>query len=258
MSALVEPTLEKTLITSGCFLSRFSTFSVRSEDWSNVFWGSPSSLITNSPLSPSFINAAPINPNFRRTTETSKRAKTPPYTHLRCCKAQRRMDSYLHNSALKDPSNQMAKRPIRRFRVSFSILLNWEANSGVTVKETNKLIKVENTITSENSRNMCPIIPDTNESGRKTTTSTNVIARAVSPISFLPSRAATVRFFPISRWRWIFSRTTMESSTRMPITRESAIRVSMFNEKSKTYMAIKTETIEQGIETRIMNELRTL
>ncbi len=119
-------------------------------------------------------------------------------------------------------------------------------------------MRVENTITNENSRSILPIIPETNDKGRKTTTSTKVMATAVKPISERPSSAALRLSLPISRWRVMFSSTTIESSTRIPITSESAISVSRFNEKSKMYMPINTDTMDVGMETSTMSELRKL
>src|SRR5574344_462605 len=155
-------------------------------------------------------------------------------------------------------SKSNANRPIKVFRVKCSFLLNVAANSGVMVKDTNKLISVENTITSENSRSMFPIIPVTRAIGTKTTTSTRVMATAVKPISERPSTAAFFLFFPISMCRCIFSNTTMESSTKIPMTSDRAKRVIIFSEKSKIYMAANTEMMDAGIETKTMRELLAL
>jgi hypothetical protein len=148
--------------------------------------------------------------------------------------------------------------PIIVFLVSSWSLPSREANNGVIVNETKRLIRVENTTTRENSLSIPPIIPDTNARGRKTTTSTMVIATAVNPISDLPSMAALRRSLPISMWRLIFSSTTMESSTRIPIIKESAINVSILSEKLKIYIATKTEMMEAGIEINTIKEFRIL
>ncbi len=73
------------------------------------------------------------------------------------------------------------------------------ANKGVIVNETKRLIKVEKTTTNENSFNKAPISPPDKAKGKNTTTSTSVIASAVKPISFLPSKAALRLSDPISR-----------------------------------------------------------
>ena len=79
---------------------------------------------------------------------------------------------------------------------SFPIL---DASSGVRVKETNKLSKVAVTTTIEYSLIMFPISPPVNARGTNTETSTNVIASAAKPISFLPLSAATFFGSPFSR-----------------------------------------------------------
>ena len=70
-----------------------------------------------------------------------------------------------------------------------------EARSGVTVNETKRLMRVEKTTTSANSRMMFPTRPVTRLRGRNTTTSTSVIV-ASSAGSSLRSRLA-VRVPPV-------------------------------------------------------------
>ncbi|OPZ61032.1 MAG: hypothetical protein BWY86_00897 [Candidatus Aminicenantes bacterium ADurb.Bin508] len=50
----------------------------------------------------------------------------------------------------------------------------------------------------------------------------------------------------------------MESSTKIPITRDMARRDIRFKEKSKRYMAVKVEIREQGMATMTIRELRML
>ena len=82
-----------------------------------------------------------------------------------------------------------------------SSLVKREARSGVTVNETKRLMRVEKTTTSANSRMMFPTSPVTRLRGRNTTTSTSVIDSAAKPISFRPISAAARWSSPASRWR---------------------------------------------------------
>jgi len=70
---------------------------------------------------------------------------------------------------------------------------------GVIVNETNKLRSVETTTTIENCLIIFPIIPLVSDKGKNTDTSTNVIASAAKPISFLPLNAAVLFSSPFSR-----------------------------------------------------------
>jgi hypothetical protein len=67
-----------------------------------------------------------------------------------------------------------------------------------------------------------------------------------SPISLVPSRAAVWWSFPISRWRTMFSRTTMASSISSPMASDSASSVMVFTVKSNTHMMKNAEMIETG------------
>ena len=144
------------------------------------------------------------------------------------------------------------------FLLKCSNLEKREANIGVNVKETRSDTRVEITTTNANCFIIFPIIPPVKAMGKNTTTSTKVIAKAVKPISFLPSKAACLLFFPISRCLKIFSRTTMESSTRIPITRDMASKVIRLKVKLKAYMKISVVIKEAGMATITISALRKL
>ena len=57
----------------------------------------------------------------------------------------------------------------------------------------------------------------------KTATSDMLIEKTVKPISLAPFMAAAKGFIPASRWRVIFSITTIASSTTNPVEMVSAI-----------------------------------
>ena len=148
--------------------------------------------------------------------------------------------------------------PQREFGFSTSIFPQRDANNGVKVKDTNKLIKVENTTTSANSRKIFPIKPPAIAKGTNTTTSTKVIANAVNPISLLPSIAAVTLSFPISKWRKIFSNTTILSSTKIPTTSDSASKVIRLSENPIKYIRMKVGIMADGNEIKMNMELLKL
>ncbi len=100
---------------------------------------------------------------------------------------------------------------------------------GVSVSETKPETRIATAIVTANSRKSRPMIPPMKRSGMKTAASEIVIETIVKPISFVPFRAASNGFSPISMWRTMFSRTTIASSTTNPTDSVSAIseRLSM-------------------------------
>ncbi len=91
------------------------------------------------------------------------------------------------------------------------------ASAGVTVNETASDVSVATTTTSPNSERKRPVTPGKKEIGKNTTTSTSVMTMAAAPISVRPSRAAVFGASPFSKCRFAFSKTTIESSTRIPM-----------------------------------------
>ena len=104
-----------------------------------------------------------------------------------------------------------------------------EASQGVSVKLTKRLMRVETTTTTLNCLSRSATKTCTKMMGRKTTTSTRVMDKAEKPISARPVRAASRLSMPLSRYRWMFSRITMLSSTRMPMMSDMASRVIRFS-----------------------------
>ena len=64
-----------------------------------------------------------------------------------------------------------------------------------------------------------------NSSGMNTATSEALMVSTVKPTSRAPSSAAWRRGSPRSRWREMFSSTTMASSTTKPVATVRAMRV---------------------------------
>ncbi len=100
-----------------------------------------------------------------------------------------------------------------------------EASHGVRVKPTSKLVSVEVMTTMENCLSMSATKTCRNKIGRNTTTSTRVMDKAAKPISIRPSMAAARFSLPMSRWRWMFSSTTVASSTSTPMMSDMANKV---------------------------------
>ena len=75
-----------------------------------------------------------------------------------------------------------------------------------------------------NSWNSRPISPPMNSSGMNTATSEVLIEITVKPICRAPLKAACIGASPCSMKRWMFSITTMASSTTNPTEMVTAIR----------------------------------
>ena len=68
-----------------------------------------------------------------------------------------------------------------------------------------------------NSWNSAPVRPPVKPSGASTAARVSVIAITGPVISFMPTIAASIGDSPSSMWRWMFSTTTIASSTTRPI-----------------------------------------
>ena len=101
---------------------------------------------------------------------------------------------------------------------------------GVVVSEmTSEIITAIDSVMA-NSRNMRPTAPPMNSSGMNTATSDRLMVSTVKPTSRAPRSAASSRGAPFSRWREMFSSTTMASSTTKPVATVSAISVRLLSE----------------------------
>ena len=84
--------------------------------------------------------------------------------------------------------------------------------------------------------NNLPVFPPMKDNGRNTATSTSVVAITTNVICLAPSIDASNAFSPFSILLFIFSKTTIESSTINPIASTNAKNVSTFNEYPNAYM----------------------
>ncbi len=87
-------------------------------------------------------------------------------------------------------------------------------------------------------------------------TSTKLMVMAAKPICRRPSRAACLGFFFIFRWRSMFSITTTESSTRMPMVRVKASRVSTLRLNPRVHITKKVDMSEVGMASSTIKVLR--
>src|SRR5437667_57914 len=100
--------------------------------------------------------------------------------------------------------------------------------SGVRVSDTRPDAKIAMTIVMANSRKILPTSPDINTSGIKTAASEMVIDMMVKLISLALLMAASNGCSPRSIRRTVFSRKTIASSTRNPITTHPETHVDAF------------------------------
>ncbi len=96
------------------------------------------------------------------------------------------------------------------------------------LSETKPEIRIATAIVTENSWSSLPTMPPMNRTGMNTATSDSVMEMIVKPISFEAANAASIRPFPISMCRTMFSSITMASSTTKPTDSVSAIRERLF------------------------------
>ncbi|MNP03979.1 hypothetical protein D3C76_958800 [compost metagenome] len=78
----------------------------------------------------------------------------------------------------------------------------------------------------------------------KAAISEKLIDTTVKPISPAPLSAAVRLSSPASRWRWMFSTTTMASSTTKPTAMTMATRVRLLRLKPNTYISAQVAISE--------------
>ncbi|SAD05598.1 Uncharacterised protein [Enterobacter cloacae] len=100
-----------------------------------------------------------------------------------------------------------------------------------------------------NSRSNRPGSPPISSSGRNTATSDRLMESTVNPTSRVPCNAACSGFTPASRWREMFSSTTMASSTTKPVAIVRAISDRLLRLNPHRYMAAKVPISETGTAT---------
>ena len=107
-----------------------------------------------------------------------------------------------------------------------------------------------------NSRNRRPTIPPIISRGIKTAMSEILMVKTVKPISSAPFSAAAKGSMPFSRWRAIFSITTMASSTTNPVAMVMAISERLSRVYPNKYITANVPTSETGTATAGMSVAR--
>ncbi len=96
---------------------------------------------------------------------------------------------------------------------------------GVTVRETKKLIISAKAMVSASGMKRLRATPVRKTTGKKTTMVVMVETKMGMATSWAAASTALLRSPPISRWRWMFSSSTIESSTSRPTPRARPPRV---------------------------------
>ena len=91
------------------------------------------------------------------------------------------------------------------------------ASIGVTVSATHREKRVEKTTVIANGLNICPIDPPARAIGMKTPRLVEVVDSTARAISLVPSSAASIRLCPISLNLMMFSMTSIELLTSIPV-----------------------------------------
>ncbi len=92
-----------------------------------------------------------------------------------------------------------------------------------------------------------------NATGTNTAMIENVVAATAIPISAVPFRDAVTRSSPFSMCLTMFSRTTMASSMRTPMARDSPSRVMKLSVKPHSQTAMNAATAEVGSESAVIS-----
>src|ERR1039458_10380547 len=117
---------------------------------------------------------------------------------------------------------------------------------GTTVRETTMEMAMAIERTTANSRNRRPTTPLIIRMGMKTAMSEMLIDKTVKPISSAPTGAACIGFMPFSRWRVMFSITTIASSTTNPVAMVSAISDRLSSVYPIRYIAPNVAMMDTG------------
>ena len=206
-----------------------------------------------SPRSTGGMNSEPTTPNGTSAIAPTKESTQIAMTIVLCRSAA--------GSARCAYQLRIASKPRAKPRMSAGgrqcpCSAQFPASDGVIVNETNSEVSVEITTTTPNSARFRPTWPCRNAIGRKTTTSTSVMTIAASPISFRPETAAACGACPSSKCRSMFSRTTVESSTRIPTTRVIPSSEIVSIVRPISFMTNKATHSDAGIATRTTIMLR--
>src|SRR5277367_5182733 len=129
---------------------------------------------------------------------------------------------------------------------------------GVVVNEMTMETRMAVERVTANSRNRRPTIPPIISSGIKTAISEMLIDTTVKPICSEPLSAASNGDIPSSRWRVMFSMTTIASSTTNPVEMVRAIKERLSMLYPHKYITAQVPISETGTATAGMSVARPL
>ncbi len=182
-----------------------------------------------------------------RLIRRSDAANTPVVASsvsLRCEKHQASHPAYLSSSLCMRFCTASSGDP---FLWVFTIRGDMLASSGTNVMLLKRLIMSAQEMVIDRSLKTCPVIPFTKSMGMKTATVVRVDAAMAMPTWLPPRSAPSFTPAPSLRSRWMFSSTTTELSTIMPIAIERPARETMLRLTSNTYMNANVVTKDSGI-----------
>ena len=198
------------------------------------------------PLSWSFMKSIPILPVAIGTMERMKIRAAANMVSFLCPKHQRRTFEYQASIEEKTLpmvlSNEKRLPAASRRALSSSSLVIKKGFSFNSLLESMGIrvmavtVETQTTIVTihPNSLNMIPAIPGSMVSGTNTATMTRVVAITDVHTSLVAQMAASFRLSPRSRCLEMFSRTTIASSTTIPIATVREASEMMFSELSAT------------------------
>ena len=148
----------------------------------------------------------------------------------RCARTAASIRPYASRNRPNPASRQRLKRAEKSgpwwSRSSFSIRIL--ASVGTSVRDNRYDASIEITTPSASGVKRKRAGPSSSTTGKNTTQMVSVAAKAGTAICRAPSRIATVSGFPMCRLRWMFSTSTVASSTSMPIASASPPSVMRF------------------------------
>ncbi len=120
---------------------------------------------------------------------------------------------------------------------------------GVVTSDTTSEMRIAAERVIANSRKSRPTMPPIKRIGMNTAISEMLIENTVKPISRAPTSAASSGPRPASRWRVMFSSTTIASSTTKPVATVSAISERLSRLKRSRYITPRVPTSDTGTAT---------
>src|SRR5262249_30455976 len=130
-------------------------------------------------------------------------------------------------------------------------------SEGVKVSELKAEIAMEKAMVRANCLYSSPVVPGKNATGTNTDTRTSEVATTAPVTSLMATEAAACESLcSWLMWRWMFSMTTMASSTTKPVASTMPNKVSVLMEKFSSLIKAKVPMSDTGIATPGISVLR--